>query len=252
MKQYTLLTFLAAGLFSLFTSCNDHAEEKAITLNNEGIAMNERTNFSGALLKFREAIGFARTAETKANTYRNLSVTFYNLNELDSSKHYSQLGYQAADKNSYYYYVNKAEYDLLSNKTAEAIQLLEKAKDERDEMEIYNNLSLIYSGEYGEDFVDLNKALKNAKKAFELDSAPALEEQLAGIYFMQDNYKKSLEHYSALMKRYPEIQLYKFFTGQAMLFAGDEDKGLELMEEAAARDDECRKMLDEFVEYEEE
>lgn len=252
MKKYTLLTCLAAGLFALLISCSNREEEKAIMLNNEGIAMNERTNFSGALLKFREAINLARTAETKSNTYRNMAVTFYNLDELDSSRYYSKRGFEAADKDSYYYYINKAEYQLMSNKTGEAIQLLEKAKQERDEMEVYNNLSLIYSGEYGEQYVNPAKALKNALKAYELDPAPALEEQLAGIYFMQDNYSKALEHYATLMKRFPEVQLYKFYTGQSMMFGGQEDKGLALMEEAAARDDECRQMLHDVIDYAEE
>lgn len=232
----------------LISGCGSGNAEKAGKLNNEGIDFMEAQNYSSAKVKFQEALQLEPSAETKSELYRNLSTVFFNLDEMDSSAAYSRKAYEAASPGSYLYLLNKAEYQLMKGKIREAIPLLEKAQAiEPEKMETYSNLNLIYNGNYGEKFMNLPKALKSAQKAFELNASAANQEQLASVYFQLENFNESTWHYTALMKKFPEVQLYRFYAGHSMFLEGKADEGIALMEAAADRDEQCRQMLDELL-----
>ena len=107
--------------------------------------------------------------------------------------------------------------------------------------------SLIFNGNYGDQFIDLSKALKFAQKAYVLNPSPSNEEQLAAVYFQMDNFDKSTEHYLSLMKKYPEVKIYQLYAGNSMYSQGKWEEGVALMKEAAARDETCRELFDELM-----
>lgn len=248
MKKIRLPFLCAFSVACLLVSCSSKDDPKVKQLNNEGIEFLDQQNYSSALIKFQEALQLEQSDESKSQLYRNLATVYFNMDQPDSSVLYSKKAYESAEKDSYAYYLNKAEYDLMTNKVTEAIQLLEKAMAlEPKKMEAYSNLSLIYNGNYGDEFIDLSKALKFARKAYVLNPSPSNEEQLAAVYFQMDDFEKSTEHYLALMKKYPEVKIYQLYAGNSMYSQGKWEEGVALMKEAAARDENCRELFDELM-----
>ncbi len=243
MKFFQLLFLL---LF--LVSCSNPDEKKVIELMQKGNDFLEDRNYSSALVSFKDALKYKMSGEAKAKIYRNIAVVYLYEGNLDTAKHYSQLGVEAAESESYYHLINKGELFLLSNKTKEAIEILEKTKKLKpNEMEVYNNLSLIYAGNYGERFQNINLALENAQKAYKINPIDVNKEQLASVYFQKENFDKALKLFHELMDKHPEVKIYQFYYGQSLYFSGKEDEGIEMMEEAASRDSECKKLLDELI-----
>jgi tetratricopeptide (TPR) repeat protein len=248
MKIFIISIALIGALFSCKSKEN---ELKANLLNNNGVDFMEAKNYESAFVKFHEALALKPSKEILIQLYRNLSTVHFYLENADSSIIYSKKAYETAEKNSFYYHLNKGEYMMQKNSIKEALNEFEKAKKkEKGMMELYNNLSLIYDGSYGEEFMDLPKALENAKIAFKLNPSPTMKEQLASIYFEMDDYKKSNKLYKELMTEYPEVKMFQFEYGLSLYFEGNEEEGLTLMEEAAARDSQCKEMLDNLFENE--
>jgi tetratricopeptide (TPR) repeat protein len=240
-------------LFSLTVISCDQAKNdlKANLLNNTGVDFMENKNYESAYVKFHESLALSPGMETRVQLFRNLSTCHFFLENKDSALHYSKLAYESSKVNSFAYHLNKGEYLMLNNKITPALAEFEKAKAKNGQaMEVYNNLSLIYDGSFGEKYMDLPKALENAKMAYKLNPSPTMKEELASIYFEMDTYEKSNALYQELMNEFPEIKMYQFEYGLSLYFSGDEEKGLEMMEEAAARDTECNEMLNTLFENE--
>jgi tetratricopeptide (TPR) repeat protein len=243
-----LIIFL---FFSLF-SCNSASDTKKIgELNNEGVSFLESKNYSSALVKFQEALALNPIGETKSQVLRNISTAFFYQDEIDSAKLYSKLAYKSTSKNTYDYHLNYGEYLMLEGKIKSAITEFEKALQiNPNNMETYNNFSLIYDGSFGEEFIDDEKALYYSKKAFELNPSPITKEQLAAVYFQQDNYKESNRLFKELMESYPEIKMNQFHYGMSLYFSGNEVDGLKLMYEASLKDSQCSSIFKEMFDSE--
>lgn len=232
----------------LLASCGNSDDPKALKLMAEGNRYMDARNFNSAMIRFKEAANLELSDESRSKNYRNIAVTFLYLEEPDSAKKYSKLGFECLESYSYYHLINMAEYELLSKETDKAIKTFEEAKKLKpNEMEVYNNLSLIYAGNYGESFEDLPKALSNAQKAFDLNPNPVNQEQLASVFFQMEKYEKAAEIFHDLGEKYPAVLLYRFYEGQSLYFDGKENEGLELMENAADRDEHCRELFEALV-----
>lgn len=234
--------------FLLIFSCKNPNEQQAHLHIKKGSEFLNNKNYQSALIEFKDALKFELNPETKAINYRNISISFLYLEQEDSAKYYSKLGMESANKPSFYYYLNQAEYLLLSKKIHEAIKVFEKALIENpNKMEIYNNLSLIYAGNYGESYLNLDKALSNARKAFELKNHEINQEQLASVYFQREDFKKAAMLFLDLSKKHPESKLYQFYYGQCLYFQGKEAMGIDLMKDAADRDEKCKILFNELT-----
>jgi tetratricopeptide (TPR) repeat protein len=245
-KVTNIIAFIAITIF--FSSCSNSDDAKVLEFMEKGNQFLEDKNYSSALISFKDALKYEMSDETKAKNYRNIAVVFLYIENLDSAKYYSQLGADAVDSDSYYHLINKGEVYLLSNQTKHAIHILEQAKKLKpNEMEVYNNLSLIYAGNYGEKFVSLDLALTNAEKAYKLNKNDVNKEQLASVYFQKENFSKALILFKELFEKHPEVKMYQFYYGQSLYFSGNEDLGIEMMEEAAERDGNCRKLLNDLI-----
>jgi tetratricopeptide (TPR) repeat protein len=240
--------FFFIGLAVLISCTNKRAEE-AKTLNDTGVDLMDREEYT-------EAAGFFHLALQKGNLpndleagiLRNLCLLYNFRNQLDSAKFYAKKGFEAADKDGYFYFLNKGEYDLLNKDIQAAKSNYEKAKQIKpDEMAIYNSLGMIYSGSYGDEFANYEKALENNFQAYTLSPREPLAEALATSYMNLDNYKESIALWKKLIEMNPAKMEYHFQLGVALLFSGQEEEGEKKMEYAADRDENCRKMLDEML-----
>jgi tetratricopeptide (TPR) repeat protein len=246
--MYKILVFT---LSLTLLSCSSNQDDKAIIKMNEGSEFLSSKNYSSALISFKDVLKYSISDELKAKNYRNIAVTFLYLDELDSAQTYSKSGFEAAKLNSYFYFINKAEYHLLSKEIPQAIILYDKASNlnvsENEKMEVYNNLSLIYAGNYGEKYIDLPRSLENANNAFRINPLPVNQEQLASVYFQMENFSKASSLFKSLFESFPEVKMYQFNYGQSLFFLGKEDQGIDLMQKAAERDEKCKILFNQLV-----
>ncbi|MFA7274146.1 MAG: hypothetical protein WC044_09765 [Crocinitomicaceae bacterium] len=240
--------FFIIGLAVLISCTNKRAEE-AKTLNDTGVDLMDREEYTKAEDFFHLALRKGNLPnELEAGILRNLCLLHNFRNQLDSAKFYAKKGFEAADKDGYFYFLNKGEYDLLNKDIQEAKSNYERAKQIKpDEMAIYNSLGMIYSGSYGGEFTNYEKALENNLKAYELSPREPLAEALATSYMNVEKYKESIPLWEKLIEMNPVKMEYHFQLGVALLFSGQEEEGEKKMEYAADRDENCRKMLDEMM-----
>jgi tetratricopeptide (TPR) repeat protein len=230
-------------------SCSSRNEKKALEMIEKGNEYMDNKNYSSALIQFKNALKFDLSKEIIPLNYRNIAVTFLYLNQADSAKYYSKLGMDCSDKNTYYHYLNKAEYLLLTHNIKEALITFDTAEklfsnqNDPQLMEIHNNLSLIYAGNYGEQFLNLSKSLFHAKKAYKMKNNETNQEQLASVYFQLENFDEAYRLFNDLKNKHPEVKIYQFYTGQTLYFIGKEEEGMKLMKDAADRDIKCNELF---------
>jgi tetratricopeptide (TPR) repeat protein len=234
----------------ILTACSNHEVKEAKTLNDEGVTLMDKEEYEKASVLFLQALKREDLPnELKAGILRNLCLLYSLQNKKDSALRYARLGFEKADENSYFYYLNQAEYDILTNKIESAKDNYERAKALKpDEMAIFNSLGMIYSGSYGDEFTNFEKALENNLKAYELAPREPLAEALATSYMNLERYKKSIPIWEKLIGENPAKMDYHFQLGVAFLFSGREEEGEKKIDYAAERDEYCRQMLNEMLE----
>jgi|TARA_R110000737_G_C14624517_1_gene494394 tetratricopeptide (TPR) repeat protein len=242
----TIYFFLS---FCILAACSNHGAEDAKTLNDEGVSLMDKEEYDKASVLFLQALKKKDLPkDLNAGILRNLSLLYSFQNEKDSALHYAKLGFEIAEKNSYFFYLNKAEYELLTDKIELAKDNYERAKELKpDEMAIYNSLGMIYSGSYGEEFINYKEALTNNLKAYEISPREPLAEALATSYMNLEQYKESIPLWEKLIGENPAKMEYHFQLGVAFLFSGREEEGEKKIDYAAERDENCRAMLEEML-----
>jgi tetratricopeptide (TPR) repeat protein len=236
-------------LLSLFVfSCTQKESEKAIDFSKSGVVFLEAQNYSSAMEQFQAALKIAATDTLKSTLYRNISTCFYYQDEIDSAVRYSKLAFEILPDSDVHFWLNQGEYFLLNDHIQKAIQSFEKGlKIDSNQPEILSNLAIIYSGNYGEKFMNLNQALDVAKKAISRSNSTSNQELLGSIYLELDQYEKAKLIYQKLYAENPTVKMYQFKHGLSMYFLGDEDSGIEAMQYAADRDDACRLLFESIV-----
>lgn len=242
-KVFFIFMLIALG------ACTNKAAENAKKLNDEGVSFLDREEYEKAANSFRGALSQGNlNADLEAGILRNLSLLFSFQNEKDSARFYAKKAFARTEKGTYYHLLTKAELALLEEDISAAKENFEKAKAlQPDEMAIYNSLGMIYSGKYGNAYQDFNKALENNKKAYEISKREPLADALATSYMNLEKYKESIPLWESLIKENPAKMEYHFQLGVALLFSGKASEGEEKMEYAAARDENCRRMLEEMI-----
>lgn len=239
---------LISCLLSL-AACTNKTAEQAKKYNDDGVAFLDKEEFEKAANAFHLALGQGEiSADLRAGILRNLSLLHSFQGQKDSAMMYAEKAFDIAEKDSYYFYLTKAENALLQENVEMAIENFEKAKKmQPDEMPIYNSLGMIYSGKHGAKYEDFQKALVNNKKAYELSKREPLIDALATSYMNLEMYKESIPLWEKLIEKNPARMEYHFQWGVSLFFSGEEEKGEEKMEFAAARDENCRRMLNEMI-----
>lgn len=235
--------------YLILQSCTEKNDPRAEFLFKEGTKYLTENSPELALVEFRKALNLEINETLTATIYRNTSIAFQNLDNIDSASFYAQKGYEVAPDDSYIFFVNRAEYNLLNNNVYRAIQDLKTAKLlDPNQMEVYHTLCLIYSGEYGDAYFEPQLSEICAKKSFKLNPSNTTKEQLGSIYFQNEKYVDAVKIFTELYSKDPSNKRYEFFLGQSLYFAGDERGGENHMKKAAERDESCKEMYHEIFE----
>ncbi len=236
-------------LLLIFASCSNKADEAAKKMNDQGVEYLDKEEYEKAAKAFHSALGQGKISkDLEAGILRNISLMHSFQEAKDSALIYAEKAMNCAEEGSYYQYLTKAEYALLKEDIPTAKANFEKAKKIKpNEMAIFNSLGMIYSGKYGAKYEDLDKALENNKKAYEISPREPLADALATSYMNLERYRESIPLWESLIKQNPSKMDYHFQLGVALLFSGKAGEGEEKMEYAAARDENCRRMLDEMI-----
>jgi tetratricopeptide (TPR) repeat protein len=214
-------------------------------MNEQGIQLINDGKHEQALQVFLKAIKSSKLSkEYKGTIYRNISITYNQLNKKDSAIHFATLAAKCYRKNSYDYLINAADVDLLRGKTAPALTKLLKASDlDPGDMAVNNTLGLLYMGEYDEAFTDLDKALVYNLKAFDINGSRNIEEVLALNYYNLENYEKAELHYEHLHQNYPDMISYTLDEGMAKHKLKKKKEADKLFDEVIAKDSSYRETI---------
>lgn len=201
-----------------------------------------------ALKEFTEAIKNKRLDEiSKGTIYRNIALTYGELNKPDSAIHFYTIAAKVYRKNSYDYLVNMAGVDLMTNKTASALTKLLKASAlDPEDLSVNNSLGLIYLGDYGEEFADPEKALPYNKKANEIGSNRITEDILGRNYYDLKNYTTAEMYYEKIHNQYPDVVSYTLSTGMIKYKLKKKQDAEILFKEIIAKDSSYKYTIQKF------
>lgn len=211
-----LLNLLLPALMLFLFSCGEMGDKKdAIQINQEGIEFMNAGKYELALGKFLTAVKSPSISkDSKGTIYRNIALTYIELDKKDSAVHFCTLAAKCYPKSSYDYLINTAEVDILSGNVAGALtRLLRAVKMNPDKMAVNNSLGLIYLGDYDETLADLDKAVIYNSKAFEISGSRVTEEVLGRTYYKMENYEKAESHFEHLFETHPKIASYALDMG---------------------------------------
>ena len=246
-----LFIYCLSGLLLFLFSCGQMpAKDNATDVNQEGIKLINDGKYQEALQAFLKAIKDPQlTKNSKGTIYRNIAITYNELDKKDSAIHYSTLASKCFRKNSADYLVNAADVDLFRGKTGPALTKLLKAVNlDPGEMTVNNTLGLIYLGEYDGTFTDLDKALEYNLKAFEISGSRIIEEVLARTYYRMENYEKAELHYEHLLQNHPDMISYSLDMAMTKHKLKKTDEAVRLFEEVITKDSTYKETIDIFKE----
>ncbi|HPL93459.1 MAG TPA: tetratricopeptide repeat protein, partial [bacterium] len=193
-----------------------------IDKNNDAVANMNSGNTEMAIEQLTEAKNSMMDKDNKINTLKNLAYAYYTEGEIDSALQAFNEALALCDKNSFDYYLIAGEIDLLLYDPAGALENFTQAEIiNPDDYQLNNTLALFYIDvdEIAPAYVDYQKGLSYAQKAYELDQSEITKQNLAMAYFFTDNFDKTIELLeSSDISKHPYAA---FWIGLA--YAGKED-----------------------------
>ena len=233
----------------IFFSCNQMpGEDDGIKRNQAGINYMNTGKYELALTEFTEAIKDPKLLDdAKGTIYRNIALTYSELEKNDSSIHYYTIAAKLYKKNSYDYLVNMAGVDLHKGQTQKALTKLLKASAlNPEDLSVNNTLGLIYLGDYGDEFADPEKALPYNKKADAITSNRITEDILGRNYYDLENYETAEMYYEKIHTQYPEILSYTLSTGMIKYKLKKKEYAEMLFNQVIAKDSNYRETIETF------
>ena len=232
-------------------SCNQMpGENDAIKQNQKGINYMNDGKYELALKEFIEAVKNPKLQDyAKGTIYRNIALTYGELEKTDSSIHYYTIAAKLFKKNSYDYLVNMASVDLHKGQTQNALtKLLKASAMNPEDLSVNNSLGLIYLGDNGDEFADPEKALPYNKKADAISSNRITQDILGRNYYDLGNYQTAEMYYEKIHNQYPEILSYTLSTGMIKYKLKKVQDADRLFEQVIAQDSSYRQTIEIFKE----
>ncbi len=211
MKHLVICFFICS-----LVSCNTIVKEsEALLINNKGLEYYNEGNYELAINHFKRAANTISISNDSRSTYfRNISVVFREIGNDDSCRHYSLKAANLHPQHGEIYLINMAEVDIIDGKIDQAIVKIKQAIEKGGgSLETYNTLGLIYYGEYGSEYMDLDKAIFYNEKAYELKRDRITEDLLARTYYNAEKLDKAEIHFIRLNKNFPEMLDYTYHLG---------------------------------------
>jgi len=179
---------------------------KADLLNEEASRLMNAGRISEAIPLYHQAIGFTSVPDSnKSIYYSNIANAYNGIGNFDSAKFFLKKVIEVSPKGSCEYYTNYARIFLIDSLPEKAINSLEKAYHLNQDYMLANNiLGLIYTGSYGMEFYDPQKALPYNSKTLELTGDNNAKFVLAKNYYYLEMVEKSVALFKEMYKDYPD------------------------------------------------
>jgi tetratricopeptide (TPR) repeat protein len=197
----------------LVSSCSIIAKKQGEELNQKGLDYLSTLQYREAVNCFKgvSSMSFIDT-ETKVLAYRNEAIAHSYLAEIDSARQCFLAAAELNDKKSYAYLVNISDVYIIDKKIDKAIGCLKQAITyKKDDFMVYNNLGLIYLGEYGPEYMDYDKALFYNKKVYEMTPDITTKYTLAQSYYRKEEYPAAEKYFTELLEAAPENTDYMIY-----------------------------------------
>jgi tetratricopeptide (TPR) repeat protein len=206
--------------------------------------------YDSALHAFLKAVQSPRLSkDSKGTIYRNIALTYNELDKKDSAVHFCTLAAKCYRKNSYDNLLNLAEVDILTGKTGSALaRLLKAVKIDPEDMAANNSLGLIYLGDYDETLTDLDKALIYNSKAFEINGSRVTEEVLGRTFYKMENYEKAETHFEHLLENNPDMISYLLNMGMIKMKLKKSTEAEKFFDKVLAADSSYKETINIFKE----
>jgi len=248
MKKVILLTPIF--LIILLACKQVPTKSDSMAKNLAGINYMNESKYEQALQEFTEAVkNPLLDDDTRGVIYRNIALTYGEMQNRDSAVHFYTIAAKVYEKNSYGYLVNMAGADLQNGKTQNALtRLLKAAAINPEELGVNNALGLIYLGDYDVAFADPEKALPYNKKANELSSGRVTEDILGRNYYELGNYTTAAMYYEKLHSQYPGNLNYTYNCGMIKYKLNRNEDAEELFNQVIAQDSSYKERIGIFKE----
>lgn len=194
--------------FLFLNSCDQViSEAQALEKNEQGVDAMNHANYDEAIVYFKEAAQSKNIRNnTRSTIYRNLAQVYIDKQMPDSAILYSTKAADCFEKGTYDYLVNMADVDLMTGMTQNALEKLKQAYPMMpNDVAVNNSIGLIYLGEYGAEFQDLEAALPYNLQAFNSAKDMPTEYVLAKNYYELEQYGLAEKYFSSLHNKYPLV-----------------------------------------------
>lgn len=161
------------------------------------------------------------SASDKADVLRNISLGYYEAGDYAKSGEYARRAAQLLPEGSPLYLVNMADAELMAGEVEAAISRLEQAyRLEPDSLAVNNVLGLIYLGDNGRQYQDLDKALRHNQAAYRISPNRITRIVLVRTLLARGEREQAGEHLRELRETYPQDEQLQHLQQQAEASAG--------------------------------
>ncbi|MFM1932385.1 MAG: hypothetical protein RL226_1688, partial [Bacteroidota bacterium] len=165
----------------------------------------------------------------------------------DSARYYFARAAENSKEGSASRELNAADVLLIDNNIEEAMKhLIEAEKIGGEELGVNNTLGLIYLGEYGTAYTDLEKALVYNKKAHDADKSETTLSVLARNYYELDQLDEALTLFNQLVSRNPMNPDFYYLVGACAFEMEDSVQSEIAFNKAIALDSSYAEVVEEY------
>jgi tetratricopeptide (TPR) repeat protein len=182
------VAFLGLGAYNSF-------EQKGIDQNNDALENFYTGDNQTAIQQLEEAKNQVIGDENKINTLKNLAYIYVTESQIEQAKKTFEEALALCEKDSFDYYLISGEIALLEPNPANAVLNFEKAAViNPDDYQLNNTLALFYIDLEGTapEYVDYEKALNYAQKAYSVDTSEITKQNLAIANFFMEDYDQTI------------------------------------------------------------
>ena len=202
--------------------------------NIRGLKYLHQAKFDKALVAFKKAADLeTRSNEKKVMYLRNISLAYHEMEEFESAFYYRKEALKYCESNSYDFHVQKGDIGILKRDLDRAIiNFKEALKLNPDKLEANNSIGLIYLGDYGTEYQDLEKALFYNKKANQIYDDNTTRNVLARTYYESGDLQNAERLFRKIIRDTPNHLDSKFSLAVICYYLGKISEacfGVELM-----------------------
>jgi len=182
------VAFLGLGAYNSF-------EQEGIDQNNDALENFYAGDNQAAIQQLEKAKNNLIGDENKINTLKNLAYVYVTEGQIEQGLKTFEEALALCEKDSFDYYLISGEIALLKPDPATAVLNFEKASAiNPDDYQLNNTLALFYIDieEIAPEYVDYEKGLAYAQKAYEFDQSEITKQNLALAYFFMEDFDQAI------------------------------------------------------------